>query len=193
MPSWRWRMNGSPYAVRASRTWDWSWSCWRRMASGPSADCTATLCFLSFRQTVICLKFPSLEKQRLVAENDTSEMTNPELNSLFFERISSMSFHPSAPLPVAVLGATSPLGQHLVARLTAHPWFKLVAVAETGMEPGASAARCWHPPASGAPVACLSLPLLPYDPTAFPGVKIIFSALSTPDANKVEAACAEAG
>jgi aspartate-semialdehyde dehydrogenase len=104
-----------------------------------------------------------------------------------------MSFHPSTPLPVAVLGATSLLGQHLVARLATHPWFKLVAVTEPGMGPGAHATRCWYPPASAAPVSCLSLPLLPCDPAAFPGVKIIFSALSTPDASKIEAACAEAG
>ena len=38
-----------------------------------------------------------------------------------------------------------------------------------------------------------TLPLFPCDPAAFPHVKLVFSALSTPDAGKIEAACAEAG
>lgn len=58
------------------------------------------------------------------------------------------------------------------------------------MMPNAIIASC---PYSNTPVSLASLLLLPCDPAAFPGVKVVFSTLSTPDARKVEAACAEAG
>lgn len=109
-----------------------------------------------------------------------------------------MTFRPPVPLPVAVLGATSLLGQHLVAHLAAHPWFDLVAVAESHVSPGSSSlsyARAveWHWASDTFPTAVAMLPLLPCDPVAFPSVKVVFSTLSTPDAGKREAACAEAG
>ena len=115
-----------------------------------------------------------------------------------------MTFRAPVPLPVAVLGATSLLGQHLVARLTTHPWFDLVAVAESSVSdvphrPSGSSSLSsahaveWPWTSDAFTTTVATLPLFPCDPAAFPHVKLVFSALSTPDAGKIEAACAEAG
>src|SRR5260370_28981977 len=109
-----------------------------------------------------------------------------------------MTFSPPISLPVAVIGATSPLGQHLVARLAAHPWFQLIAVADQHSSRGASSLPYgqvvdWQMAGDELPAVVAALPLLPCHPAAFPGVKLVFSALTTPDEGKIEAACAEAG
>jgi len=98
--------------------------------------------------------------------------------------------------PVVVLGATGAVGERMVARLQAHPWFELVGVAGSPRSVG----RCfadvvgdtdaeghpWHPEVA-------RLPVLPPKPGQLPQATVAFSALEAGVAGDVERSFAEAG
>ncbi len=98
--------------------------------------------------------------------------------------------------PVVVLGATGAVGERMVARLQAHPWFELVGVAGSPRSVG----RCfadvvgntdaeghpWHPEVA-------RLPILPPEPGQLPQAAVAFSALEAGVAGDVERSFAEAG
>lgn len=97
-------------------------------------------------------------------------------------------------IPVAVLGATGLVGQHLVARLAYHPWFTVVGVA-------ASAGRVGRPYGEAVqwqlegdvPAPVRALPLVAAEPGAPLPARIIFSALPAAEAEQIEPAFARAG
>jgi len=98
-------------------------------------------------------------------------------------------------IPVAVIGATGMVGQRFIELLQGHPWFDLVALAASEKHGGrayAEAAR-WRLPSSELPPSVARLPVVPCDPGALKGVKIVFSALPSTAAGEVEAAFARAG
>lgn len=98
-------------------------------------------------------------------------------------------------IPVAVIGATGMVGQRFIELLQGHPWFDLVALAASEKHGGrayAEAAR-WRLPGSELPPSVARLPVVPCDPGALKGVKIVFSALPSAAAGEIEAAFARAG
>ncbi len=99
------------------------------------------------------------------------------------------------PIPVAVLGATGMVGQRFIELLQEHPWFELVALAASQRHAGRAygEATRWCLPGSEMPDSVAHLPVLPCRPEAFPGVKIVFSALPGEVAGEIEVACARAG
>lgn len=95
-------------------------------------------------------------------------------------------------LRAAVAGATGVVGQHLVSRLTRHPWFGLTAVAASQRSAGRSYGEAVHwvlaePP----PAAAAGLPVLTLD--QLPPVDVVFSALDSAAAGDGEAALAARG
>src|ERR1700730_9147313 len=82
-------------------------------------------------------------------------------------------------IPVAVLGAPGMVGQRFIELLQGHPWFELVALAASEQHGGRAYAEStrWRLPGSEMPASVANLPVLPCRPDAFPGVKIVFSAL----------------
>ncbi len=108
-----------------------------------------------------------------------------------------MNIRPSIParIPVAVLGATGMVGQRFIELLQGHPWFELVALAASEQHGGRAygEATRWRLPGSEMPASVAHLPVLPCRPEAFPGVKIVFSALPGEVAGEIEAECARAG
>jgi aspartate-semialdehyde dehydrogenase len=98
-------------------------------------------------------------------------------------------------IPVAVLGATGMVGQRFIELLQGHPWFELVALAASEQHGGRAYAEStrWRLPGSEMPASVANLPVLPCRPDAFPGVKIVFSALPGEVAGEIEAECARAG
>jgi aspartate-semialdehyde dehydrogenase len=96
-------------------------------------------------------------------------------------------------LPVAVLGATGVVGQHLVRLLAHHPWFALQAViasARSAGRPYREAVRWLLPdpiPQSVAEMSVLTAEEIPE------GVRVVFSALDAASAEELEPRLARAG
>lgn len=99
----------------------------------------------------------------------------------------------SAPIPVAVLGATGSVGQRFISLLDHHPWFKVVALAASDRSAGQKYGQTtrW----------VLDVPMPDYakDMVIVPAstnavqAKIVFSALHTEIANELEPQFAQAG
>jgi aspartate-semialdehyde dehydrogenase len=106
-----------------------------------------------------------------------------------------MSIQRQSKLPVAVLGATGMVGQRFIELLQNHPWFELVALAASERHNGRPYAEvtAWRLPNSEMPASVASLPVVACDPSALPGVKIVFSALPGEIAGEIELAFARAG
>ncbi len=95
---------------------------------------------------------------------------------------------------VGILGATGLVGQHLVARLAAHPWFELRAVGASEARRGQTYGQAVSWQLDGAPPpAAARLALAPCEPGAFEDCQIVFSALAREVALEVEPAFAAAG
>lgn len=95
-------------------------------------------------------------------------------------------------IPVAVLGATGIVGQELVRRLDAHPWFELAAVAASEASSGRRLGDAVRGPARDLPAEAAALLLRPATPEAI-DVPIVFSALDAGVAQRVEVEFAAAG
>lgn len=95
-------------------------------------------------------------------------------------------------IPVAVLGATGTVGQELVRRLGAHPWFELVAVAASEASVGRRLEDAIRWRATDLPVDAGALTLRPATPEAI-DVPIVLSALDAGVAGEVEERFAAAG
>lgn len=99
---------------------------------------------------------------------------------------------PRSRIPVAVLGATGAVGQRLVARLAAHPWFELAEVVASDRSAGKPYAEAadWRlpgelpPDAAGLVVKALGEPLRS---------RVVLSALGSDVAGPAEDALADAG
>lgn len=97
-------------------------------------------------------------------------------------------------IPVAVLGATGLVGQRLIALLADHPWFELVAVAASPRHAGQRYGDAVRWVIEGAvPRAAAALPLVPAEPGGHLPARLVFSALPTPAAARIEPAFARAG
>jgi aspartate-semialdehyde dehydrogenase len=102
----------------------------------------------------------------------------------------------SARVPVVVLGATGSVGERLVERLQAHPWFELVGVTGSPRSVGRGFAEVvGGPDPRGLPWSpeVARLPVLPPEPERLPPAVLAFSALDAEVAGDVERAFAEAG
>ncbi len=101
----------------------------------------------------------------------------------------------SAPIPVAILGATGMVGQRLISLLAGHPRFQIAAVCasqRSAGRPWADATR-WRLPGEP-PHEVLNLPVRRCDPSALPGgVRLVLSALGGGVAGPIEQIFADAG
>jgi aspartate-semialdehyde dehydrogenase len=96
-------------------------------------------------------------------------------------------------MPVAVLAATGSVGQRFVELLENHPWFDLVAVTGSERRHGLKYGdTCHWYLSSPMPERARQLEMLPTRPEAV-DVPLVFSALPSSEAEKVEADFAEAG
>ena len=99
----------------------------------------------------------------------------------------------SSQIPVAVLGATGSVGQRFVSLLDQHPWFKVVAVAASDRSVGQ---KYWQAARwvldTPMPEYARDLIVVPATTEAVQA-KIVFSALHTEIANKLEPEFAKAG
>jgi aspartate-semialdehyde dehydrogenase len=97
-------------------------------------------------------------------------------------------------LDVAVLGATGNVGQIFVQLLDGHPWFKVSVVAASERSSGRtySEAGKWRQ-ATAVPEAVADLVVVDIEPSAVRDVDIVFSALPTDIAGKVEEEFAKDG
>lgn len=95
-------------------------------------------------------------------------------------------------IPVAVLGATGTVGQELVRRLSAHPWFELVAVAASAASTGRRLDDAIRWRSNDLPAGALALVLRPATPLAI-DAPIVFSALDAGVAEEIEEEFAAAG
>ncbi|MGH2544169.1 MAG: aspartate-semialdehyde dehydrogenase, partial [Ardenticatenaceae bacterium] len=95
-------------------------------------------------------------------------------------------------IPVGVLGATGLVGQRLVRRLIAHPWFELVAVTGSPRSVGLPYGEVvrWRLPGDvPLPVASMGV----QESTPGLAARVLFSALPGQVAREVEPALAKAG
>jgi aspartate-semialdehyde dehydrogenase len=99
----------------------------------------------------------------------------------------------AARIPVAVLGATGVVGQRFVARLAAHPWFEIAALAASEKSAGKRyrEACAWRLP--GTPYAGLGERTLVACEPARCAAPVAFSALDAEPARAIEPAFAAAG
>jgi aspartate-semialdehyde dehydrogenase len=97
-------------------------------------------------------------------------------------------------IPVAVLAATGSVGQRFVSLLADHPWFELVAITGSDRNTGANyQVACKWLLAEPMPEKARDLVVLPSDPSAILGARIVFSALPAEIARDVEPDFARAG
>lgn len=97
----------------------------------------------------------------------------------------------AARVPVAVLGATGLVGQHMVARLAYHPWFELVGVAASAGRIGRPYGEAVHWQLDGeVPAAVSDIPLVAAEPGPHLPAHLLFSALPTAEAERIEPAFA---
>jgi aspartate-semialdehyde dehydrogenase len=95
-------------------------------------------------------------------------------------------------IPVAVLGATGTVGQELVRRLGAHPWFELMAVAASEASVGRRLEDAIRWRATDLPADAGAMTLRPATPEAI-DAPIVLSALDAGVAGEVEERFAAAG
>jgi aspartate-semialdehyde dehydrogenase len=98
------------------------------------------------------------------------------------------------PYHVGILGATGMVGQRLVERLAAHPWFRVVAVCGSDRSAGRPYGEVvrWSRPGDPPPaVACLQVGSA--EPAALAGCDLVLSGLDGAIAGPIESACAAAG
>lgn len=95
-------------------------------------------------------------------------------------------------IPVAVLGATGAVGQILVHRLAAHPWFDLRAVAASDRSQGLSYRQARRGTVGSIPDAVLDRVVDPCRPDVLQ-VPLVFSALDAEAAETIEPCFAAAG
>lgn len=97
-------------------------------------------------------------------------------------------------IPVGVLGATGMVGQRMVSMLERHPSFEVVAVAASSRSAGRSYADAtrWLLP-QDVPCAVAGLEVLPCEPAAMAGVRVVLSALDSSVARAVEGSFRDAG
>src|SRR5829696_5310319 len=102
-------------------------------------------------------------------------------------------FTPKSRIPVAVLGATGPVGQSFIRLLADHPWFDVSQLAASERSAGRKYvdATRWIG-GSGIPDSVRDVSVLPCDPDEV-SAPIVFSALDANVAGDVEAAFAHAG
>ncbi len=104
------------------------------------------------------------------------------------------SFQPSAPIPVAVLGATGTVGQRFIRLLDGHPWFRVVALTGSSRRQGQRYGEAVHWLLSEPlPTWAAEMPLLPTDPGRLNGATLAFSALPSDVAREVEPQLAAQG
>lgn len=98
-------------------------------------------------------------------------------------------------IPVAVLGATGSVGQRFVSLLLHHPWFRLAEVTASERSAGKSYGEAAHwLQAQELPDEVAGLEVLSTDPAGTPlDSHLVFSALDSSAAERVEAAYAKAG
>jgi len=94
-------------------------------------------------------------------------------------------------IEVGVLGATGPVGQQFIARLAAHPWFRLGWVSASQRSEGRHLADLAWQLAQPLPDAARDLVVQPATPGS--GPRIVFSALDAATAATLEPAFAAAG
>lgn len=99
-----------------------------------------------------------------------------------------------AKIPVAVMGATGTVGQHFVKLLLGHPWFELAALTASERSVGKryGEAAKWYL-SEKIPEAVADIEVRLTEPKAVEDAKLLFSAMPTEEAAKIEPACAEAG
>lgn len=97
-------------------------------------------------------------------------------------------------LRAAVLGATGMVGQIFIRLLDGHPWFEVTAVAASGRSSGLkySKAAKWKLP-TPIPESVADLEVLDVNPKAIKNADLVFSALPSEVAGKVEEEFARAG
>ncbi|HFC09105.1 MAG TPA: aspartate-semialdehyde dehydrogenase [Chloroflexi bacterium] len=101
---------------------------------------------------------------------------------------------PSAPIPVAILGATGTVGQRFISLLDGHPWFRVVALTGSERRAGQRYGKAVHwLLSSPLPAWAAGMPLLPTDPASLNGVALAFSALPSDVAREVEPQLAARG
>jgi len=95
-------------------------------------------------------------------------------------------------IPVAILGATGSVGQRFIELLANHPWFEIVALAASERSVGKlySQAVNWLLP-TPLPHSIAVMEIVPCEPTM--SCKLVFSALDSSVAGKIETRFAEAG
>ena len=95
---------------------------------------------------------------------------------------------------VGIAGATGYVGQRLVARLTGHPWFRLVALGASERSAGRTYAEAARWALGGSmPVEAAALTVGPCDEGTFAACDVVLSALDAPVARQVEPALVRAG
>jgi aspartate-semialdehyde dehydrogenase len=95
-------------------------------------------------------------------------------------------------IPVAVLGATGTVGQRFIQLLADHPWFEVSAVAASERSAGRPYAEAANWVIPGDPPAWIGEMIVrPLEPNL--SAKIVFSALPSSAARKIEPAFAQAG
>ncbi|MGQ9542526.1 MAG: aspartate-semialdehyde dehydrogenase [Candidatus Bathyarchaeia archaeon] len=97
-------------------------------------------------------------------------------------------------LKVAVLGATGIVGQKFIELLHNHPWFKVEAVAASERSVGVQYSRIvkWRQQTE-IPEEVKDLEILPVDPKAISNVDIVYSALPSDEAGRIEEEFAREG
>lgn len=99
-----------------------------------------------------------------------------------------------SPIPVAILGATGSVGQRFASLLDNHPLFRVTALAASDRSEGKPYAQaCRWILSDPMPAWAREMTLLPCSPQAMPGVKIVFSALPSEQAQTLEPEFAAAG
>lgn len=95
-------------------------------------------------------------------------------------------------IPVGILGATGMVGQKFVELLSAHPWFKIVALGASDRSVGKryGSAINWHMQ-KPLPQEIAEMPIVPCEPN-FPG-EVVFSGLDSSVAGEIEENFAKAG
>ena len=86
--------------------------------------------------------------------------------------------HPTAPIPVGVLGATGTVGQRFITLLAAHPWFVINALGASPRSAGKPYAKAvnWKQ-TTPIPAAAREVIVRECVPDAFRECKIVFSGL----------------
>ncbi|RME22650.1 MAG: aspartate-semialdehyde dehydrogenase, partial [Deltaproteobacteria bacterium] len=102
---------------------------------------------------------------------------------------------PTAPIPIAILGATGMVGQRMVQLLADHPWFSIAWLGASTRSAGRSYGQActWRLPGD-MPPAVAALPVHPCAPEGLPDeIRLVLSALDSKPAGPIETAFRDAG